>query len=39
MSKIDFDDEEEFEEFYLSMLAEEVDTEGAKIYSHEDAWK
>lgn len=37
MSKIDFD--AELEDFYLSRIAEEVDVEGAKTYSHEDAWK
>jgi hypothetical protein len=39
MNKIDFEDNGELEEFYLSMIAEEVDVEGAKTHSHEDAWK
>lgn len=27
------------EDFYLSKEAEKVDIDGAKLYSHEDAWK
>lgn len=27
------------EDFYISKLAEKIDKEGAKTYSHDDAWK
>ncbi len=27
------------EDFYLSKLAEKLDIEGAKTYSHDDVWK
>jgi hypothetical protein len=27
------------EDYYLSKIAEEYDVQGAKTYSHEDAWK
>ena len=27
------------EDFYLSKVAQELDKEGAKTYSHDEAWK
>ena len=27
------------EDFYLSKVAEKIDRQGAKTYSHDDAWK
>ncbi len=30
---------EQREDFYLSKLAEKLDQDGAKIFSHDEAWK